>query len=71
MHTCHAMFLTLSFHKDMQMYIEMDCVPSVTDFIRWKNAIEQYKGMITVCTEQQTIYLRLVLPGEQGITDVL
>lgn len=70
-HTCHAMFLTLSFHKDMQMYIEMDCVPSVTDFSRWKNAIEQYKGMLTVCTEEQTLYLRLVLPGEEGITDVL
>lgn len=70
-HTCHAMFLTLSFHKDMQMYIEMDCVPSVTDFSRWKNAIEQDKGMLTVCTEEQTLYLRLVLPGEEGITDVL
>ena len=70
-HTCHAMFLTLSFHKDMQMYIELDRVPSVTDFSRWKNTIEQYKGTLTVCMEEQTLYLRLVLPGEEGITDVL
>ena len=55
----------------MQMYIEMDCVPSVMDFSHWKNAIEQYKGTLTICTEEQTLYLRLVLPGEEGITDVL